>query len=243
MLGKQAWRLVTNEHSLVSRVYKARYYSHGSFLIASLVPNPRFIWKSIFETQALIKQGARQVVGPGTNIISVQFDPWLKNVSHPWVTTTANGMEHWKANNLMVPGERTWDLKVVSDIFNERDKELILKTTIDQEASIDTWYWHLDLHGAYTMKEAYHLMHLADVTNTSDFEMKIWKIAWKLHVPPKVHQLMWLALTGCLATKIQVTTKHIPLDQMCPMCNQMQRPSSIYWCNAPLQVQAGRGRY
>ncbi|KAM6591439.1 hypothetical protein CsatA_014044 [Cannabis sativa] len=219
MLGKQAWRLVSNEHSLVSRVYKARYYSHGSFLTASLGPNPSFIWKSIFETQELIKKGARRVVGPGTSI-SIQFDPWLEDTSHPWVTTIANGMEQWKVNNLMVPGERCWDLEVISDIFNDRDKELILKTNIVQESTIDTWYWSLDLQGFYTVREAYHLLHQADVTNISDFEIKIWKIAWKLQVPPKVHQLMWRALTGCLATKVQLNTKHIPLDQLCPMCHQ-----------------------
>ncbi|XP_060963731.1 uncharacterized protein LOC115717505 [Cannabis sativa] len=227
MLGKQAWRLVTNDHSLVSRVYKARYYPQGSFLSASLGLNPSFIWKSIFETQALIKEGARPVVGPGTNI-SVQFDMWLADDSQPWVTSIANGVETWTDNNLTVVGERAWDLEVVSDIFNDRDKEIILRTNIDQETPIDTWYWHKDLHGFYTVREAHRLMHHSEITNTSEFEIKIWKIAWKLHAPPppKVHQLMWRALSSCLATKVQLTTKHIPLDQVCPMCNQ--GPETIF---------------
>ncbi|KAM6600853.1 hypothetical protein CsatA_020462 [Cannabis sativa] len=225
MLGKQAWRLVTNAHSLVSRVYKARYYPQGSFLSASLGPNPSFIWKSIFETQALIKEGARRGVGPGTNV-SVQFDPWLADESQPWVTSRATGMETWTVNNLMVVGERAWDLEVVSDIFNDRDKEIIIRTNIDQETPMDTWYWHKDLYGFYTVREAYRLLHHSEITNTSEAEIKIWKIAWKLRVPPKVHQLMWRALSGCLATKDQLTTKHITLDQACPMCNQV--PETIY---------------
>ncbi|XP_060964883.1 uncharacterized protein LOC133033858 [Cannabis sativa] len=250
MLGKQAWRLVTQDHSLVSRVYKARYYPHGTFLRASLGPNPSFIWKSIFETQELIKKGARRVVGPGTNV-SVQFDPWLADDSNPWVTSTVEGMATWTVDNLMVVGDRVWDIEVISDIFNDRDKESILKTTIDQETPFDTWYWHMDLHGIYTVKEAYRLMHHAEVTNISDFEIKIWKIAWKLQVPPKVHQLMWRALSGCLATKVQLNTKHIPLDEICPMCNQMSETiihllvqcpfarscwhlSALTWSNVPM---------
>uniref|UniRef100_A0A803NLB8 Reverse transcriptase domain-containing protein n=1 Tax=Cannabis sativa TaxID=3483 RepID=A0A803NLB8_CANSA len=34
--GKQAWRLLTNDSSLVARLYKARYYPRGSFLNATL---------------------------------------------------------------------------------------------------------------------------------------------------------------------------------------------------------------
>ncbi|KAM6573036.1 hypothetical protein CsatB_012436 [Cannabis sativa] len=135
-------------------------------------------------------------------------------------------METWTVNNLMVVGERAWDLEVVSDIFNDRDKEIIIRTNIDQETPIDTWYWHKDLYGFYTVREAYRLLHHSEITNTSESEIKIWKIAWKLQVPPKVHQLMWRALSGCLATKVQLTTKHIPLDQACPMCNQV--PETIY---------------
>ncbi|XP_060965292.1 uncharacterized protein LOC133034254 [Cannabis sativa] len=163
--------------------------------------------------------GARRGVGPGTNV-SVQFDPWLADESQPWVTSRATGMETWTVNNLMVVGERAWDLEVISDIFNDRDKEIIIRTNIDQDTPMDTWYWHKDLYGFYTVREAYRLLHHSEITNTSESEIKIWKIAWKLHVPPKVHQLMWRALSGCLGTKVQLTTKHIPLDQACPMCNQ-----------------------
>lgn len=35
MLGKVCWRFITNEDSLVTRVYKARYYADKNFLEAS----------------------------------------------------------------------------------------------------------------------------------------------------------------------------------------------------------------
>ncbi|XP_019166703.1 PREDICTED: uncharacterized protein LOC109162456 [Ipomoea nil] len=40
LLGKQAWRLLTNTESLVSKVYKARYYPRHSFMEAELGNNP-----------------------------------------------------------------------------------------------------------------------------------------------------------------------------------------------------------
>uniref|UniRef100_A0A803PR19 Reverse transcriptase domain-containing protein n=1 Tax=Cannabis sativa TaxID=3483 RepID=A0A803PR19_CANSA len=71
LLGKQGCRLLTHEQSLVSRVYKARYYPHGSFLTATLGSNPSFIWKSIFESQDLVKAGARIRIGSVNQLMKI----------------------------------------------------------------------------------------------------------------------------------------------------------------------------
>lgn len=54
MLGKQAWRFVTQPNSLVSQLYKAKYFSQVNFLNAQLGNNPSFIWRSIWEARAVI---------------------------------------------------------------------------------------------------------------------------------------------------------------------------------------------
>lgn len=46
MLGKQLWRLATNTQSLVSRLYKARYYDKIDVIQAGLGHNPSFIWNT-----------------------------------------------------------------------------------------------------------------------------------------------------------------------------------------------------
>ncbi|XP_019191056.1 PREDICTED: uncharacterized protein LOC109185569 [Ipomoea nil] len=65
MLGKQAWRFLTQPQSLVSRVYKARYYPTNSFYDACLGNNPRFCWRSILASQNLICGGVRRRIGNG----------------------------------------------------------------------------------------------------------------------------------------------------------------------------------
>lgn len=59
LLGKQAWRLLNNEESLVTKIFKARYFPKCSFLDAELGSNPSFIWRSIWASQELIKKGSR----------------------------------------------------------------------------------------------------------------------------------------------------------------------------------------
>ena len=47
LLAKQGWRLQTNTHSLLHRVFKARYFSNSDFLHAELGPKPSYAWCSI----------------------------------------------------------------------------------------------------------------------------------------------------------------------------------------------------
>lgn len=65
LMGKQDWRLLKYPNKLVSRVYKARYYPHGSFLDNEIGSNPSYIWRSVLESQALIKKGVSCRVGNG----------------------------------------------------------------------------------------------------------------------------------------------------------------------------------
>lgn len=50
MLSKQGWRLCTDTGSLVSRVFKARYFADGNFLNAKLGNNPSYVWRSVWES-------------------------------------------------------------------------------------------------------------------------------------------------------------------------------------------------
>lgn len=56
LLGKQTWRLLNNESSLVFKVLKTPYFSTCSILHAELGNNPSFIWRSLLASQDLIRK-------------------------------------------------------------------------------------------------------------------------------------------------------------------------------------------
>ncbi|KAH9751894.1 hypothetical protein KPL71_014488 [Citrus sinensis] len=68
MLGKQGWQLLSNSHTLVSKIFKARYYPKSSFIEASLDSNPSYAWRSIMATQKVIIQGSCIRLGGGGDI-------------------------------------------------------------------------------------------------------------------------------------------------------------------------------
>ncbi|XP_074323973.1 putative mitochondrial protein AtMg00310 [Apium graveolens] len=87
MLAKQGWRLLTEEHSLVSVLMKAKYFPTANFLNAKLGNNPSYMWRSILESQTIVKQGSRRMIGNGedTEVWSV---PWLPCVHNGYITTS-----------------------------------------------------------------------------------------------------------------------------------------------------------
>lgn len=99
LLGKQAWRILNHPNSLVSKVFKAKYFKHSSFLEAKLGSNPSYVWHSILEAQAIIKANSHWRVGNGS-MINIWKDPWLPDPNQPFIKSPmlphlSEGMVFW----------------------------------------------------------------------------------------------------------------------------------------------------
>lgn len=84
ILGKQGWRFLTKPNNLVNLLYKTRYFPNTRFLDSSLGNNPSFIWRSVWEAKAVVKEGARWMVGSG-NKINIIGQPWLTDAHNPYI--------------------------------------------------------------------------------------------------------------------------------------------------------------
>ena len=54
MLGKQCWKFFSSPDALMSRIFKAKYFPHGYFLLLNLVITQVLLGGSIRISQALI---------------------------------------------------------------------------------------------------------------------------------------------------------------------------------------------
>lgn len=63
LLGKQAWRILSNLNSLSSHYFKAKYFPCCSFLKASKGSNPVYVWRTICAERGLVNRGLRWRVG------------------------------------------------------------------------------------------------------------------------------------------------------------------------------------
>ena len=86
LLGKDGWNLLSNPYSLVSRLFKAKYYPHGSFLKAKLGHNPSFFWRSVWVARSIIASGSRWRIGNGESV-NDWTDPLIKDSPNFKLTT------------------------------------------------------------------------------------------------------------------------------------------------------------
>ncbi|XP_060974712.1 uncharacterized protein LOC133039780 [Cannabis sativa] len=119
----------------------------------------------------------------------------------------------------MVIGERSWDVELLNDMFEERDINLIRSIQLSQTRDIDGWCWNMEPSGFYSVKSAYKVLQASKGNWLFLQDDTCWKNLSKLPIPPKVHHFLWKACSGCLPTKVQLQSKHVNVDLLCPFCN------------------------
>lgn len=139
LLGKQAWRLMCTPDSLVGRVFKARYIANTDFLSAKLGSSPSFIWRSILQSQDLVRSDSRRRIGNGAEVSIINY-PWLPCNDNPRVTSCNTALDNHNVDSLMETENLAWDVDLVRDLFNEWDANLILSITLNSGRNKDVWF-------------------------------------------------------------------------------------------------------
>jgi hypothetical protein len=76
LLAKQGWRIPTQPESLVTKVFKAKYFPTSNFLDASAGNNMSYTWRSILQARWILKRGCFWTIGNGEHV-NIWKDNWL----------------------------------------------------------------------------------------------------------------------------------------------------------------------
>ncbi|CAH9106024.1 unnamed protein product, partial [Cuscuta epithymum] len=214
MLAKQAWKLQTEPESLVSRVFKARYFPDGSYVTAKIGGSPSFIWRSLFEVQNIIKKGSKWRVGNG-NHINVWRDSWLPDKVNPKITSVCvEGLEEATVAGLLNSKGEDWDLDILKDLFNERDIDLIRSIPISNRLVEDRLIWSGEQNGCFSVKSCYRQV----VGEFRQEEWLGWTAMWKFQLPPKIKHFFWQVCTNCLPTTSNLIRRGVECRALCGLC-------------------------
>jgi hypothetical protein len=141
MLGKQGWQLLTNQDTILSRVFKAKYYPKTGFLEANLGHNPSHAWRCIHVSQVVVRRGLRWRLGNG-NSINVWKHPWLRNDNYTHVTTTMMvGREDMRVAELVNYETGTWNTDLIQQMFTHRDVAEITRLPLNLLNQEDAPIW------------------------------------------------------------------------------------------------------
>ena len=141
MLGKMAWKFITESQSHVVWIYKVHYFPRCSFMEANLGANPSYIWHNVLEAKQIVSAGSHIQIGDGKNT-NIWGDPWLPSAENGIInSSTQPGLEEAKVSGLMKLNERVWDLDVLRDLFSEEYVKRIQHIPLSHRDISDIWLW------------------------------------------------------------------------------------------------------
>jgi hypothetical protein len=218
MLGKQAWRLLVNPHSLCARVLKGRYYPNGDILSASCPKRASKVWRAIICGRDVLKRGLVRRVGDG-NDTRLWSDPWLPGVPGLKPLTVNTDTNLSRVADLIDQASGQWNEELVRDTLSPMDAEAALRLPRPRHGGDDFWAWNEEKTGVYSVRSAYRLMvqDIVDVPETSN-SAAMWKKLWRLRVIPKVRVFCWRAIKGFLPSYSELSRRYIMDNGTCKLC-------------------------
>jgi hypothetical protein len=214
MLGKQGWKLLTNQDTIVTKIFKAKYFPKSDFLGASLGHNPSFVWRSIYTSQVIVRGGLRWCIGDGRSI-ELWKEPWLRSNECSYITTPMlQGGEHMKVADIMETGSSRWNWSMINTMFNDRDIREIHNMAINSGGREDKRIWKFNNKGHYTVKSAYRYTMENLIDNEAYRVPGNWMLIWNLRIPQRVKIFLWRVVRGCLPTRDRLQRKGIQYKLM-----------------------------
>jgi hypothetical protein len=221
MLAKQAWRLMDKPDSLYARVIRGKYF-HDKDLLSS--PNKRknsHIWKAILHGREALKKGLIKRVGDGSSI-NVWEDPWIPSHIGNKLIVRRPGSEVHKVSDLIEPDLVQWNIAKITTKFYEPDISTICSIPIGRFTE-DFWALDLEKSGNFTVRSCYRLLaaqHQDQVqqSSSSEHDKRLWKILWKIDVPPKVRGFWWRVINEFIPCRQVLKNKHMDMISDCKTC-------------------------
>lgn len=182
-------------------------------------------------TQDIIRKSSKWRVGDG-KFISIWNDKWLLNVSNAKVITPPFPcMENASVDFLFKHNEKRWDGKIIKDLFNQRDANLILSFPLSRNLCIDKLIWAHEQSGNFSVSSCYKAL----VGEYPEDKTVIWGWFWNLKLPSKIKKkkFMWQVYSNCLPTTDLLSGKHVDCSNLCKMCMSRDETYDHFFCRLP----------
>lgn len=211
--------------------FKSRYYKNSDPLNATLGTRPSYAWTSIHAAQRLVQQGARVMIGSGSET-KVWKDRWIgSKPSLPALAMKLDGVgdrsqnsEELKVSELLCHNGREWNVEALERLFLPETIEQIKRIHTAGRNGVDTYSWEYTKSGHYTVKSAYWVqVNVLGVQGKSPEMIQpsldgIYQRVWQLETSPKVRHFLWRCLSNALPIADNMVHRHIAKDRRCNRC-------------------------
>lgn len=237
MLGKQAWKFMTEPHNIVTRLFKAKYFNKCDFLDSKIGHNPSYVWRSIWGAKRVVSEGYKWSIGSGTDIC-VWDQRWL--VDDGVLQKPESLPEEFKeltVADLFISQTRFWNVGLLRNLVSNEDTNRILNTPIFESNQHDRRVWKSETNGIYSVRSGYRIslsQHVDLSTHRCDGN---WVLLWNLKVPPKVKTFLWRSCRNALPTRVRLQDRGVNCTKTCALCENEDEDSMhlFFYCTKSKQ--------
>ena len=122
-----------------------------------------------------------------------------------------------------------WKLNVLEEYMYPMDAEIIKAIPLSTVNQNDTWAWHFERTGLFTVRSIYRLLVSTKRTredwlegrpasSASTTEQKLWTTMWKTKVPSKIRVFLWRLAHQSLPTGSVRHHRNMATTAGCPFC-------------------------
>ncbi|CAA7041153.1 unnamed protein product [Microthlaspi erraticum] len=232
LLGKQLWRMITKEDSLMTRVFKGRYFLKSDPLKAKLGSRPSYAWRSIHAAQELMQYGIRRTVGDGSQI-QVWKDQWMNRkparapaamnrIENP---TLYNFPLEMRLKDLLLEGGTDWNTELIEAMFPHEEAQLMKEIRPGGEGTKDGYTWDFTRTGQYSVKSGYWCAEKIQKEKQGTKEVDqpsldaLFQLGWKTETSPKVQHFLWRCLKNIIPVAGNLKDRHISREGKCERCH------------------------
>ncbi|XP_042942933.1 uncharacterized mitochondrial protein AtMg00310-like [Carya illinoinensis] len=212
LLANQAWRIMTDETTLLHKLYKARYFPSSNFHNSRLGSTPSYVWRGTWESKDDMLRGCRWRVGDGKSI-KVWTDHWIPGDRVLQQLTQENIDETLMVEDLIDENTRWWNIEKVRRLLPPAAAGSVLKILISNEVRLDCFIWDNEKDGVFSVKSAYDYFQKLDrqegECSNADNYSKFWTKLWKLKLPNKIKIFAWRACKNGLPTRANLKGRFI----------------------------------
>jgi len=228
LLARQAWRVLKYPNSLSASILKGVYFPNNDILHAGFGSHPSQIWRAIVEGRDVLKQGLIRRIGIGNDTL-IWEDNWIPRDEFLRPYGSPNQNPPTRVSELISHAEASWDRQKIMDNFLPMDVPFILGIPICSSEIADSWAWHFERRGEFTVRSAYRMLTAtkqrreawlegsAGPSSTMQ-ESKDWKALWKVQVPAKIRMFLWRLSKQSLPTEDVRSHRNMSPSSCCGLC-------------------------
>lgn len=211
-LLKLGWRLIENCDGLWARVLKAKYTKSAKVYDWNFRNNASHIWKGIWHTRTFLQEGTKWNVGDGKRI-NFAKDWWCGEGP---LINRVNGLNtKLSVNDVLKKNFNPFD-NGSSSMDNNVQNE-INQIHLPEFCSMkDQPYWASDSKGKFTIKSMYNVIRGSNLTPNP--ALKVWTGIWKLKIPQKLKNFLWLTQHDRILSNKLRCERHLADEATCLRC-------------------------